>query len=997
MAQEEVFSIMGSVLLKDTEFISGLKNVLNQAEKGSKSLSQKFEAVGRGFQNVGSSVTNLGKKVTAGTGAMLLSIGALTKKSIEAYADYEQLVGGVETLFGKSSGKVVEYAQGAYKTAGMSANDYMETVTSFSASLLQSLKGDTNKASEYSHRAVTDMSDNANKMGTDMSLIQNAYQGFAKQNYTMLDNLKLGYGGTKTEMARLVKDASKLKGVQKELGVTVDGNSLSFANIVNAISVVQKNMGIMGTTSKEAEKTISGSITSMKSAWTNLLIGMADDNADFEDLFNKFIDSVFTVAQNLAPRIEIVITTALKKILQGIKDLTGNLPPVFSNTIDKLIQLVENFSKLDGAQKKQVLSWTAMAVAIGPIVTLAGKLISGFGGIFNVLSKITGNSTVMLYFGKLKTVLTTLFNPVKLFSTAFGGLKTVFASVSLFGSKVALLFSASGGGLGGAITVLNAGVTGLLGAFGSLLGTLASAVAPVLAVAGVIYVLYTHWDKVVQAFKNFAENIGLTQKLQEIKDKIQPLLEKVKGLKDLLLVVGSVIGGALSIGFGVLMGLFNAVLSAISPLLDALGGIIDVLSGIGSFIVAVFTGDMEKAKESIIKIKDGIVNTFKGLWEAVKGFLKGFVDGVVGFFKGLWDTLVGHSIVPDTINSIVDWFKNLLGKPIEFVKQLKDKVVNFFSNLKDSVVNKAKELGTNISNKFNDMKNTVTNKANELKNNAVNKFNELKNKATEKFNELKSKATEKFNSMKTTVVNKANEIKNNAVNKFNELKNNASSKFESLKSAVSSKFNSIKSTISSKVSEAKNTAVNVFNDLNSKTGGKLGALVSTVASKFSDVTSKIKEKMGGAKDTVSNMLGNMKSSFSNFTGKLKMPHIKITGSWDLKNLKFPKFSVQWYRKGGIFSKPTLFDTDSGLKGVGEAGPEAVAPITVLQEYVADAVKNKNAEVENKLDTLIDILLKYIPSLTEQQIVLDTGIMVGALTSPMDRSLGNLTSKRLRGR
>lgn len=992
----ELFKIFGSVAVKNDEANKSIADTNERAEK----LAQKFKTVG-------STISDVGTKITVGTGVILTSVGALAKNSISAYADYEQLVGGVETLFGaggqsledyaKKAGKPVkkveaEYkklmsaqstvlnnAKKAYVDAGMSQNEYMETVTSFSASLIQGLKGDTEKASKYAHTAIVDMSDNANKMGTDISMIQNAYQGFAKQNYTMLDNLKLGYGGTKTEMERLIKDASKMKGVQKELGITVDSNSLSFDNIVNAIHVMQTEMGIAGTTTAEAKDTISGSINMMKASWTNLLTGMADDEADFEALLNQLIDSVGTVAKNLIPRIEIVITTALKKVLEGIKSLTGNLPPVFGETIDKLINLVENFRNLDSEQKKQVLSWAGLAVAIGPIITIFGKLISGVGSLIGVYGKLAKNQTVINIFTKLKTVLTTLFNPIKLFSKAFGGLKAIFSSVMLFGSKVALLFSSSGGGLAGVLAVLKTGVMGVVGGFGSLLGTLASVIAPVLAVAGVIYVLWQHWDKVVQTFKNFAENIGLTQKLQEIKDKLQPLWEKIKGLKDLLTVIGIVIGGALSIGLSVLMGLFNGLLTAISPLIDVIGGVIDVLAGLGELIVGIFTGDMEKAGNAVKKIGSGIADVFGGLWGTVKGFLQGFVDGVIGFFHGLWDTLVGHSIVPDTINSITDWFGNLLGKPLEFVKNMKDKVVGFFGSLKDGAVNKAKELASNVSNKYN-----------ELKTGAVNKFNDMK-----------TQASEKINSMKTAVVDKATELKNNAVNKFNELKTNAVNKFESLKTSASTKFNSIKSSITGKVSEAKTKAVSLFQDMNNATGGKLGSLVSTVSSKFGDVYTKIKDKMGDAKDKVGEMLGGMKTSFENFGAKIKLPHFKVSNfslnpkDWVTNGI--PKISVEWYKKGGIFDKPTLFNTPYGLKGVGEAGPEAVTPISVLQDYVANAVENSNSKVENKLDNLLNLLSDYLPALMERQMVLDTGVMVGALTPQLDRSLGDLTTKKNRGR
>lgn len=228
-------------------------------------------------------------------GSAFVDVG---KQAMNSYGEYEQLVGGVDTLFGKSSQKVQEYTNNAYKTAGMSANEYMETVTGFSASLLQGLGGDTEKASEVANVAVTDMSDNANKMGTSMESIQNAYQGFAKQNYTMLDNLKLGYGGTKEEMARLVKDSGILGDAGKDLTAKNLDQKVSYDQIIEAIHKVQTNMGITGTTAKEASATIQGSVGSMKSAWQNMLTGMADENANFGTLAQNFVDTLVDVVNN---------------------------------------------------------------------------------------------------------------------------------------------------------------------------------------------------------------------------------------------------------------------------------------------------------------------------------------------------------------------------------------------------------------------------------------------------------------------------------------------------------------------------------------------------------------------------------------------------------------------------------------------------------------------------------------------------------------------------
>lgn len=265
-------------------------------------------------------------------GAAIIDLG---KQSIQGFAEQQQLIGGVDTLFKESSAQVQRYANEAYKTAGLSANQYMETVTSFSASLLQSLGGDTKAAAEKADRAITDMSDNANKMGTDMQSIQNAYQGFAKANYTMLDNLKLGYGGTKEEMQRLLTDAEKLSGVKYDLS--------SYADIVDAIHVVQTEMGITGTTAAEAATTIEGSANAMKSAWSNLITGMSNENLDLGKLVQNVIDSVKSFADNLIPRLQIM----LPRFVQGLTQLISNMIPYVAPALELLLPpLIEGLGGL---------------------------------------------------------------------------------------------------------------------------------------------------------------------------------------------------------------------------------------------------------------------------------------------------------------------------------------------------------------------------------------------------------------------------------------------------------------------------------------------------------------------------------------------------------------------------------------------------------------------------------------------------------------------------
>lgn len=311
----DVFDLVAKIRLDSSEYENGVGKA-----KGT------FSTLASGVKTGLATVAKVG---AAAVSAGVAGVAALTKMGVEGYAQYEQLVGGVETLFKTSQGAVMAYAENAYKTAGMSANQYMETVTSFSASLIQSLNGDTAKAAEVGNMAITDMSDNANKMGTSMEMIQNAYQGFAKQNYTMLDNLKLGYGGTKEEMQRLIDDANRVKAANGEMAdLSID----SFADVTEAIHIIQSEMGITGTTAKEAASTIEGSVAMMKGAWQNLVVGMADENANMEVLINNFVESAATAAANLLPRIE--------QTLRGIGQLITKLAPVIADALPVLVESV---------------------------------------------------------------------------------------------------------------------------------------------------------------------------------------------------------------------------------------------------------------------------------------------------------------------------------------------------------------------------------------------------------------------------------------------------------------------------------------------------------------------------------------------------------------------------------------------------------------------------------------------------------------------------------
>lgn len=299
-------------------------------------------ALQTGLQKLGTTAKIGGKVIAAGLAVATTAVVSLGKASIKSYAEYEQLVGGIETLYKDSADDLMAYAKQSYKTAQLSAANYMKTATSFSASLIQGLGGDTKKAADYANRAIISMADNANKMGTDIERIQDAYRGFARQQFNMLDNLALGYGGTRSEMERLISDASKMTKEMDTLGVTVDANSMSFDNIVNAIAVVQEHLGIAGTSAKEASETIQGSFNSMKSAAQDLITGLTNPNADITKLMDNFMETIVGNENekgfigNLQPAIENVLKGITILVQKGLPKLIKMLPDILQKSLPDL-------------------------------------------------------------------------------------------------------------------------------------------------------------------------------------------------------------------------------------------------------------------------------------------------------------------------------------------------------------------------------------------------------------------------------------------------------------------------------------------------------------------------------------------------------------------------------------------------------------------------------------------------------------------------------------
>ena len=516
--------------------------------------------------------------------AAATGVAALTKASIDQYAEYEQLVGGVDTLFKTASDKVQQYADKAYETAGMSANEYMNTVTSFSASLLQSLEGDTEAAAQKADQAITDMADNANKMGTSMEMIQNAYQGFAKQNYTMLDNLKLGYGGTKEEMQRLLKDAEKLSGVKYDLS--------SYADIVDAIHVVQTEMGITGTTAREASTTIQGSVASMKGAWQNLVTAIAADGWDIGVYVDNFVSSVKVVGQNVIPRVQ--------QILSGIGELVTAIAPMIAQELPTLISTVLPAMVSAGAQLLVGLA-TGLITALPDLVAAVPQIVSALA------SAISANLPAIMAAGQ--QLLGMLGSGVQ------SGVPQIVAQLPVvIDGFLGFITERLPAVLDKGVEMLTELANGIISGIPQLLEQL-----PLIFESFETFItvnLPVILDKGMELLFNFVDGI-----IAGIPDMVARLPEIIKSITTTL---SNNYPKIIRSGFDLLIKLANGILSAIPDLISVLPQVVAaILSGFSSAVSGVF----EIGKNIVMGLWDGIKSMGSWIAEKIGDFLGGIVDG----------------------------------------------------------------------------------------------------------------------------------------------------------------------------------------------------------------------------------------------------------------------------------------------------------------------------------------------------------------------------------
>ncbi len=565
---------------KGSEGFTIFKGVV--ADLASSAIKGGLTAIGNGIKSIASGLIGLGIN------------------AIDSYSAYEQLVGGVDTLFGESPKKVQEYAANAYKTAGVSANEYMEQATSFSATLLQGLGGDTAKAAEYADMAIRDMSDNANKMGTDISMIQNAYQGFAKDNYTMLDNLKLGYGGTQSEMARLINDSGVLG---KSIEVTAESvKDVPFDKVIEAINVTQQRIGITGTTAAEAAGTLEGSSKSLRASFQNLLTGIADDNADFGTLIQNFVDSVLGAAQNFLPRIQ----TALGGVSNLIVELTKELLP-------QVVQL--GMETINGLASSIVENVPALMVSLQTIIE---TILTSLSTLLPQLAPVA--------VGILTTLTTTLLQNLPLIIQV--GMDMI---VSL--------------------------IQGLVDALPQLMAMLPSIITTT------VDTLWGNISAIIEVGLQLLVALidGLTQAIPQLMDYVPQIIGTIVSV--LMANLPSIIEAAIQIVVSLINGLIQAlpqlvtmapqiIITIVTALIASLPDIVrtggkliaSLIEGIGSMIgtlageaAKIVTTVVDKIKEMPSKVVEFGTNLVKGIWNGIRDATGWILDKIKGFGNTVLD------------------------------------------------------------------------------------------------------------------------------------------------------------------------------------------------------------------------------------------------------------------------------------------------------------------------------------------------------------------------
>lgn len=617
-----VGTIKVDATLDSAKFKSGLSGMESDAKNSTSKISDSFKDISKSLDSTVKDL--LGKASKAAAGAAV----AIGSGAIKGFSDWQQFTGGIDKLFGSASKTVQANAAKAYKTAGMSANDYMDTTTSFAASLIKGLNGDTAKAAKIADTAIQDMSDNANTFGTSMDSIQYAYQGFAKQNYTMLDNLKLGYGGTASEMARLVNDSGVMGKNFKATAKNI--NDVSFDKIIEAIHVTQENMKIAGTTAREGSGTVEGSFNQMKSAAQNFLAALGG-SGNAQQAFQQLIDATKQFGENLKP--------VIRDILTNVGAIIDEYIPGFTSDVKQVFDFVKNNKQLVIDAIKSI-GLALLTIRIG---TFLGDLSKSIGEI-KAVAKGAGGAIKFIWSGNGK---------------GLGGLLGVC-------KKLAPLLGTIGSGLASVATVVGGALVTAVQALGSALGTVGAFLAanPIVLIIGAIIAVVVALVMLYNKSEGFRELVNgiVGAVVGFIQGAIATVVSFFQGMwTTLTSIIGGIVGFVQGV-WGAVVGFISGIPgwvndNIIQPVVGFIGGILStintVLTKIFLVIVNVMSGIANWIKTNVI---DRIVGFFQAGWNAVKAGVQALAGGI----KSVFGTISG--VIKAPINAIIGGINSVIKK-----------------------------------------------------------------------------------------------------------------------------------------------------------------------------------------------------------------------------------------------------------------------------------------------------------------------------------------------
>lgn len=679
------------------------EDAIGKAGKSAQSFSKNF---GGAIGKVGGAIKTVAKAGAVAIGAGAAAVGFLTKQAVDGYAEYEQLSGGVKKLFGDAADDVMAFANQAYKTAGMSANQYMEQATGFAASLINSLGGDTKEAAHLADVAMQAMSDNVNTFGTDMASVQYAFQGFAKQNYTMLDNLKLGYGGTKNEMLRLIADAAAAKDAQEKLGLSVDGTSMSFDNIVKAIQVVQYEQGIAGTTAKEAATTIEGAFNMTKAAWENLVAGFANPDADIGKLMDNLIIAV--VGDGNGTGLLNQLLPAIERALDGIGKFVTQAAPIISAYLPGFMQKI-----------LPPLISAATSLVIGLINALPGLISLLIKQIPMVVTQIKNaliqNAPAMIEGGKklMQSIyegLTQAFPQIKpvldglgkIFETAFNAISGVIDFFVEHFETIKTVAVAVGGAIAGI------GLVGIIGGIAGAIGTVVGAIGGLISA-----------------------------------------LSMIKSFAGLVSVITTLAGGPLVL----IPALIGAIVAAVIYLWNTSETFRNFVFGLWAKIQEIVAGAgqvLSNLAAAFAAIGQDIINTIANAWQIITTTVKKAIETVQKIITSVFNA------IRSTVTSVWSAIRTAVSTAVSAVRTA---VSTAFSAVRNTVSNIMSTVKSTISDAWSTASSTVVNAVSNIRSKISDGFNAAKEKVSSIFGDIKDKIQEKMDAAKDLVEKAIKKIK----------------------------------------------------------------------------------------------------------------------------------------------------------------------------------------------------------------------------------------------